>query len=319
MRVTKIVFFGTPEFASATLNALSSASLMEVVAVVTAPDKPSGRGQQTSSSHVSITSELLGLNVFKPRNLKNTDFLNALKALQADLFVVVAFRMLPRVVWEMPPLGAFNVHASLLPQYRGAAPIQWAISNGESKTGVTTFLLNEQIDEGSILLQETCLIEPNETISSLYARLMAVGSKLAVRTVLALIQEKCVPKPQIFTHNHRLAPKINSEFSELERLSNLTEIHHRIRACDSYPGASLVLADSPNSRIKVFGSEIIKHCNSDSYNDPIELIISDESLHLSQGEGLLKINEVQWPGKRKMASIAFLRGFRSRGKYTIRR
>jgi len=318
MRMTRIIFFGTPEFASGTLLALQAAPNMDVVAVVTAPDKPAGRGQQIRPSHVSMTSDALGLTVLKPTRLKDEQFLEALRALKADLFVVVAFRMLPRAVWEMPRLGTFNVHASLLPNYRGAAPIQWAIANGDSVTGVTTFLLNDQIDEGAILLQESCSIGENETISSLYKRLMELGAILAVRTVEALSEEKCSPKPQKVNEKWRLAPKIHADFSELETLANISEIHHRIRACDQFPGASLGLRDFPNERIKLFGSKIINNCNSDSYVNSIELIISEDSIHLSQGECLLEIHEIQWPGKRKMVTSDFLRGFRSRGKFTLR-
>jgi len=318
MRMTRIVFFGTPEFASGTLLALQAVANLDVVAVVTAPDKPAGRGQQVRASHVSLTGDALGLKVLKPLRLKDENFLETLRALEADLFVVVAFRMLPRVVWEMPILGTFNVHASLLPDYRGAAPIQWAIANGDSLTGVTTFLLNDRIDEGAILLQQPCSIGENETVSSLYARLMQLGSILAVQTVEALRDKKCTPKPQKINEKLRMAPKIHAEFSELEKLSNLSEIHHRIRACDKLPGASLGLSDFPNERIKLFGSKIITKCDSDSYDLNIELIISDDSIHLSQGESLLEIHEIQWPGKRKMVTADFLRGFRLRGKFTLR-
>lgn len=319
MRLTRIVFFGTPEFASGTLHALSACESMEVVGVVTAPDKPAGRGQTLRASHVSDTAGDLGLNVLKPSKLKDPEFLQALEALRADAFVVVAFRMLPKEVWAMPPMGTFNVHASLLPDYRGAAPIQWALANGDEATGVTTFLLNERIDEGAILLQESLAIAPNETISSLYQRLMVSGSTLAVRTVEALIQESCTPKAQILAENPRLAPKIFSDFTELERLSDLRQMHNRIRACDSYPGASLALEETPNDRIKVFGSEIVNLSNTDDYGLSIKLIITDDSVHLAQGENLLNLKEVQWPGKRKMDVSDFLRGFRMRGKFELKR
>jgi len=179
--------------------------------------------------------------------------------------------------------------------------------------------VNERIDEGAILLQESLAIAPNETISSLYQRLMVSGSTLAVRTVEALNQESCTPKAQILAENPRLAPKIFSDFTELERLSDLRQMHNRIRACDSYPGASLALEETPNDRIKVFGSEIVNLSNTDDYVLSIKLIITDDSVHLAQGENLLNLKEVQWPGKRKMDVSDFLRGFRMRGKFELKR
>lgn len=319
MPVTRIVFFGTPEFASATLDALAKDPTLEVVAAVTAPDKPAGRGQTLRASHVSDTAHRLGIPVLKPIKLKDPEFLQTLADLQADIFSVVAFRMLPVEVWNMPPMGTFNVHASLLPDYRGAAPIQWAVANGDAQSGVTTFLLNDRMDEGAILLQERLDIAPNETISSLYTRLMHAGAGLAVRTVQALITGNSQPIPQNLSENVRLAPKIFADFAELERLSSLDLIHHRIRACDSYPGASLALEEAPEERIKVFGSKLIKFNQSKDYTLPIKLIISDEYMHLAQGENLLSIQEIQWPGKRKMDISDFLRGFRKRGKFALKR
>lgn len=318
MPVTRIVFFGTPEFASGTLEALAASPSLEVVGVVTAPDKPAGRGQSLRASHVSDTSNRLNIPVLKPIKLKDPQFLEDLAALEADVFVVVAFRMLPEEVWAMPPMGTFNVHASLLPEYRGAAPIQWALANGDTETGVTTFLLNERIDEGAILLQQRLSIAPNENISSLYGRLMNAGSILAVQTVEALSTGNGQPQPQIALENPRLAPKIFADFGEIERLSNLLDIHNRIRACDSYPGASLALAESPNERIKVFGSVIVNTSHTEDYKLPFELIISDTSIHLAQGENLLSLQHVQWPGKRKMGISDFLRGFRKRGKFELK-
>lgn len=318
MQRTRVVFFGTPEFATGTLEALVAHPSIEVVAVVTAPDKPAGRGQSLRASHVSEAAERLGLPVLKPVKLKDPDFLQTLQTLDAAIFVVVAFRMLPQAVWGMPPLGTFNVHASLLPDYRGAAPIQWAIANGDRETGVTTFLLNDRIDEGEILLQASLPIAPNETISSLYARLMDAGAALATQTVTGLQTGNCPSRPQKSSENTRLAPKIFSDFTELERLSTLPEIHHRIRACDAYPGASLALEEAPEERIKVFGSEAINISFTEHYAHTIELIISEEAIHLAQGENLLLIQEVQWPGKRKMPVGDFLRGFRKRGKFRLK-
>ncbi len=314
---TRIIFFGTPEFASATLEALVATPQMEVVAVVTAADKPAGRGLKVQSSHVSDTADRLNLPVIKPERLKDSDFLENLAAYSADVFVVVAFRMLPEAVWNMPPLGTFNVHASLLPDYRGAAPIQWAIANGDQETGVTTFLLNERIDEGAVLLQEALPIGENEPISSLYQRLKIAGAGLAVRTIEGLSAGNLAASSQIVSNDARLAPKIYPPFGQIELLKTLEAVHHRIRACDPFPGASFDLDVAENGRIKVFASEIINYCKSEDYTHSIKLIITDSGVHLTQGEGVLNILEIQWPGKRKMKTIDFLRGFRLRGKFTL--
>ncbi|MDG1252536.1 MAG: methionyl-tRNA formyltransferase [Schleiferiaceae bacterium] len=314
---TRIIFFGTPEFASATLEALVACPEIEVVAVVTASDKPAGRGLKMQASHVSETAERLNLSLLKAEKLQDPGFLSTLASFRADIFVVVAFRMLPQAVWGMPPFGTFNVHASLLPDYRGAAPIQWAIANGEKQTGVTTFLLNERIDEGGILLQEVLQIGENEPISSVYQRLMIAGAGLAVRTIDGLFNQKLIAKSQIVSNDLRSAPKIYQPFGQLDLLKTLDQVHDRIRACDPFPGASFLLDEAINGRIKVFSSEKLNDCNTGDYALSIKLIISNNSVHLSQGEGVLNIHEIQWPGKRKMKAIDFLRGFRLRGEFTL--
>ncbi|NQW25769.1 MAG: methionyl-tRNA formyltransferase [Cryomorphaceae bacterium] len=314
---TRIVFFGTPEFATATLEALRKAQGMEVVAIVTAPDKPAGRGLTLKASHIAENAG--GIPLFKPTRLKDPLFLDLLQKLQADVFVVVAFRMLPTEVWSMPTLGTFNVHASLLPHYRGAAPIQWALANGESVTGVTTFLLNERIDEGQILLQQELNIAENEAMGTLYSRLMEAGALLAVATVKGLKSGNIVIKTQKTDSSARLAPKIYPQFGQLELLITLDEIHHRIRACDPFPGASVCLQSTPKERIKLFNSEYVSYCISSDYTIYVKLIISDNEVHLVQGKGVLKIHDIQWPGKRKMNTSEFLRGFRLRGEFALDR
>lgn len=317
MNISRIVFFGTPEFASTTLRALANDPHIHVVAAVTAPDKPAGRGLHLKASHVAETAESLGIPVLKPGRLRDSDFISTLQKLQPDLFVVVAFRMLPEVVWGMPPFGTFNVHASLLPDYRGAAPIQWSIANGDSSTGVTTFLLNDRMDEGELLLQKSVNIGPNEPIGTLYSRLMDVGAELAVETIHGLFQQKLTGIPQLVAERHRVAPKIFPGFGHVERLERLEVIHHRIRACDPFPGASFRLNETGLDRIKVFQSELLNICTSRDYKFPIELIISDDGVQLTQGKGTLQIHEIQWPGKRKMNATSFLRGFRLRGKFGL--
>jgi len=319
MKKARIVFFGTPEFASTALLALAADARTDVAAVVTAPDKPAGRGLQVKASHVGQTAQDLGIPVLKPEKLRDSGFLADLAQYDADLFVVVAFRMLPEAIWAMPPKGTFNVHASLLPDYRGAAPIQWSIANGDTVTGVTTFLLNDRIDEGEILRQEKLEIGPNEALASLYERLMHAGAALAVETIHGLMEGKWVSQPQIPGPQARLAPKIYPPFGHLELLKTLPSIHHRIRACDPFPGASFHLEEAGKERIKLFQSEMINDCISTDYTHSIELIISDEGMQLTQGEGVLQIHEIQWPGKRKMDTKDFLRGFRLRGKFALKR
>ncbi|HRI40594.1 MAG TPA: methionyl-tRNA formyltransferase, partial [Bacteroidia bacterium] len=194
----RIVFMGTPEFAVPSLEALVEAGF-PVVGVVTAPDKPAGRGQQLQASAVKQAALRLGIQVFQPEKLRSPEFLEQLKSLQADLQIVVAFRMLPEVIWSAPPMGTFNLHASLLPQYRGAAPINWAIIQGERFTGITTFFLRQEIDTGNILLQEKVEIGTDETVGSLYARLMHAGAGLVVRTVQGLMDKSITPRPQADT------------------------------------------------------------------------------------------------------------------------
>jgi len=317
MSTARVVFFGTPDFASATLTEISLTPGIQVVAVVTAPDKQAGRGRQWKTSHVAETAVELGLPVFKPERLRDPGFVKELEALHADLFVVVAFRMLPEVIWAMPKRGTFNVHASLLPDFRGAAPIQWAIALGHTQTGVTTFLLNDRIDEGEILLQSTLEIDQNEPFSSVYERLMRVGAHLAVETIQGLMHLKLTGTAQIMSAEARLAPKIYPPFGHVELLKTLEDVHHRIRACDPIPGASFRLDVTGNERIKVFQSKLLNHCNTMDYKLQIELLISDEGMQLVQGEGVLQIHEIQWPGKRKMDVPTFLRGFRLRGKFSL--
>lgn len=314
---TSIVFFGTPEFAKESLSRLYDESRIDIKGVVSAPDRESGRGLQTKQSEV--TTFALGHNIplSQPTDLQSDDFIEVLKAWNAKVFVVVAFRKLPKNVWSLPELGTFNIHASLLPAYRGAAPIQWAIANGETLTGVTSFFINEVIDSGNVLLQLEIKIGANENISSLYDRLKIAGASLALDTIFAISEEKTPGIHQKLDKIEKKAPKIFSQFGHLESLDSLNDIHNRIRSCDAYPGASIPMINGNNGRIKFFDSVIINNYESTDYNNQIKLIISDKEVMINQGHNAINIGSVQWPGKRRIDTFEFLKGFRERGIFKI--
>ena len=314
---TSIVFFGTPEFALETLINLRKESQINIRGVVSSPDKKSGRGQKIKESNVTTFARKNSMPLLQPEDLRDPEFLEALSNWKADIFVVVAFKKLPETVWSIPKFGCFNIHASLLPDYRGAAPIHWSIANGESTTGVTSFLINNIIDSGEILLQKSVEIGPNETLSSLYGRLKHVGSDLAIETIYSILGEKTKPKNQKLLKIVKKAPKIYSKFGHLELLSNIKDIHNRIRACDITPGASIPMLNGQNGRIKLYNSKIINNLKTTSYNNDIQVKIKDNSFYLEQGPFVVKIQTIQWPGKRRMDTSNFLKGYRERGYFSI--
>jgi methionyl-tRNA formyltransferase len=232
----RIVYMGTPEFAVPSLEILVKNG-WNIVGVITAPDKPKGRGQKLIPSPVKEAAENLGLKVLQPTNLKSPEFQAELKALNADLQIVVAFRMLPESVWDMPPIGTFNLHASLLPDYRGAAPINWAIINGEKETGVTTFFLKHEIDTGSIIFQEKVAILPEDDLGSVYEKLMSKGAELVLKTVEAIAEDKVIPLPQDESKAIHHAPKIFKETGEIIWGNSAESIHNLVRGLSPYPAA----------------------------------------------------------------------------------
>ena len=238
----KIVFFGTPEFAVASLDALVSKGA-NIAAVVTMPDKPAGRGHKMYQSDVKKYAEAHGLPLLQPANLKDPQFIDVLQAIGADLFIVIAFRMLPQAVWQMPPLGTFNLHASLLPKYRGAAPINWAVMNGETETGVTTFMLKHEIDTGDILSQRKIEILPTDNVGDVHDRLMAIGAEEVVKTVEMIAAGTAKPMPQPegeFTP----APKIFKEDCHIDWSQNTETIHNQVRGLSPYPAAYTFIHDA---------------------------------------------------------------------------
>ena len=239
MKNTRIVFMGTPEFAVPSLEKIFRMQVMNIVAVITAPDKPSGRGMQINESAVKKYALSKNLKILQPEKLKAPEFIEELKSLKADLQIVVAFRMLPEIVWNMPPMGTINLHASLLPQYRGAAPINWAIINGEKETGVTTFKLQHEIDTGNILLQKKIPIRPDETAGELHDEMMEAGASLLLQTIDELIKGSLKETPQPQQQNNILhhAPKIFTETCEINWEKSADDIYNLIRGLSPYPAA----------------------------------------------------------------------------------
>ena len=298
---------GTPEFAVASLKALVDAGA-RIAGVVTAPDKPAGRGMQLQSSAVKKYAEEQGLTVLQPVKLKDPGFVTALAALQADLQVVVAFRMLPEIVWSMPPLGTINVHASLLPQYRGAAPVNWAVINGERETGVTTFRLKHEIDTGNILLQEKVAIGPDDNAGTIHDRLMETGAALLVRTVKGLAEGTLeeIPQDQIPAGNLKHAPKIFKEDMEIRWDRSAGSVQNHIRGLAPYPAAFTMLA---GKQVKLYKTHIEP---AGSLPTPGSYDTDGKTyLRFAATDGWIYVDELQQEGKKRMDIAAFLRGFRA--------
>lgn len=302
----RIIFLGTPEFAVASLQALIEAGA-NVVAVVTMPDKPAGRGKHLQQSAVKQYALSQNLPVLQPEKLKNPDFLAELASYKADLQVVVAFRMLPVAVWDMPPMGTINVHGSLLPQYRGAAPINWAVINGEVETGVTTFKLQHEIDTGDILLQEKVQILPEDNVGTLYDKLMLAGAELLVTTVKGLaagtLEE--IPQKDVAEGELKIAPKLFKEHTRIDWSQPIIAIHNLIRGMSPYPVALTVLQDKV---FKIYQSHIEESIHGKapgSYDTD-----GKTYLRFAAADGWVYADEVQQEGKKRMDIVSFLRGFR---------
>jgi len=302
----RIVFLGTPDFAVASLQALVEAGA-NIVAVITAPDKPAGRGKHIQQSAVKQYALTQNLPVLQPEKLKNPEFLAELAAYKADLQVVVAFRMLPVAVWDMPPMGTINVHGSLLPQYRGAAPINWAVINGETETGVTTFKLKHEIDTGDILLQQKVAILPEDNVGTLYEKLMKAGAELLVTTVKGLAASALeeIPQEAIPESELKIAPKIFKEHTKIDWNKPVVDIHNLIRGMSPYPVALTVLQDKV---FKIYQShtEVAEHGREvGSYDTD-----GKTYLRFAAADGWVYADEVQQEGKKRMDIVSFLRGFR---------
>lgn len=300
----KIVFMGTPDFAVASLNALAEAGF-DIVGVVTAADKPAGRGQKLQESAVKKYAVEKGLKVLQPLKLKDPDFIAELKALNADLHVVVAFRMLPEVVWDMPAKGTINLHGSLLPQYRGAAPINHAIINGEKESGVTTFFLKHEIDTGDVIFSETVPIAEEDTAGDLHDKLMETGAGLLVKTVKAIEANAYTEQPQIFSAELKHAPKIFKEFCKVDWNNSVKIIYNLIRGLSPYPTAFTELNEKT---LKIFKAGFEETTPSVS---PGMFITDGKSyLKFAAQDGYITLLDIQYEGKKRMMVDEFLRGMR---------
>lgn len=303
----RIVFMGTPDFAVPSLQILVENSY-NVVGVITAPDKPAGRGHKIQQSPVKKYALEKGLNILQPTNLKSEEFINELKALNANLQVVVAFRMLPEVIWKMPALGTFNLHASLLPQYRGAAPINWAVINGDAESGVTTFFINENIDTGKIILQEKIKLSPTTTAGELHDQLMMMGKQLVLDTVyriqtnnLSLLNQK-----DLLVKELKPAPKIFKETCKIDWSKDTQTVYNLIRGLSPYPAAwTTIKKENEEILMKIFAAEI-----SDKQCAPGTIESDNKTyLYIGCGDGSLKITHLQLAGKNRMKTEDLLKGF----------
>lgn len=302
----RIVFMGTPEFAVTQLKALIENNCT-IVGVITAPDKPAGRGRKLNESAVKVFAKEKGLTILQPTNLKDESFLEELRSLSANLQIVVAFRMLPKAVWQMPEYGTFNLHASLLPNYRGAAPINWAIINGEEKTGVSTFFIDEKIDTGAMILQEELAIDPQENAGSLHDKLMYLGSDLIIKTVNLIGTGNVSTTPQPEDAISKTAYKLNKDNCKIDWNASITDIHNHIRGLSPYPAAWCLFHNGDDTLdIKIY--EVEKEI--EAHDLSIGTIISTKKeLKVAVKEGYISILKIKLPGKKLMDVKSLLNGY----------
>lgn len=305
MEKLRIIFMGTPEFAVGILDTILKNNY-EVVGVITAADKPAGRGQKIKYSAVKEYAIENNLTLLQPTNLKDENFLAELKALNANLQIVVAFRMLPKVVWEMPSLGTFNLHASLLPDYRGAAPINWAIINGETKTGVTTFFIDDKIDTGAMILNSEIAIEPTENAGQLHDRLMNLGSSTVIETLKVIESGNVTTTIQEDHADIKTAYKLNKENCKIDWTKSGNEINDLIRGLSPYPAAWCFLKDKNEElNIKVYEAKLV--LDTHSYESG-KLISSKKEIKIAVKDGFIQLLSLQFPGKKRMQAAELLNG-----------
>lgn len=305
----RIVFMGTPEFAVSTLDAILSSGF-NVVGVITAPDKPAGRGRQLNQSAVKSYALSKGLIVLQPTNLKNENFIAQLEALNANLQVVVAFRMLPKAVWQMPEYGTFNLHASLLPNYRGAAPINWAIINGETKTGVSTFFIDEKIDTGEMIMQKEVEISKSETAGELHDKLMHIGSALVVDTLNLIQNDNVETIPQQDYPEIKTAYKLDKDNCFIDWNRSIKDIYNQVRGLNPYPSAWCLLKNGDDElNVKIYNVDAIECDHEYSIGT---IITNKQEVKVAAKNGMILLNEIKLPGKRKMDVKSLLNGFEFR-------
>jgi len=305
MEKLRIVFMGTPEFAVGILDTILQHNY-EVVGVITAADKPAGRGQKIKYSAVKEYALAHELPLLQPTNLKDESFLEELKALNANLQIVVAFRMLPKVVWKMPSLGTFNLHASLLPNYRGAAPINWAIINGEAKTGVTTFFIDDKIDTGAMILNAETAISKSESAGQLHDRLMQLGSETVIQTLALLEKGNVTTTIQQDTADIKTAYKLNKENCKIDWTKSVSEIHNLIRGLSPYPAAWCFFSDKGEEwNIKIYEANILNESHSLAIG---QLVCTKKEMKIAVQDGFIQVLSLQFPGKKKMTTAELLNG-----------
>lgn len=305
MEKLRIVFMGTPDFAVGILDSIKKNGF-EIVGVITAADKPAGRGQKIKYSAVKEYALANDLHLLQPTNLKDADFITSLKELNANLQIVVAFRMLPKVVWEMPSLGTFNLHASLLPNYRGAAPINWAIINGEKTTGVTTFFIDDKIDTGAMILKRETNIDSNEDAGTLHDRLMQLGSETVLETLEKIANNDASTTTQVEDSNIKTAYKLNKENCKIDWSKSAVEIHDLIRGLSPYPAAWSYFVDQENEwNVKIYQatSQIDQH-----QFEIGQIICTKKEMKIAVKDGFVQILNLQFPGKKRMNTAEFLNG-----------
>ena len=307
MSKPRIVFMGTPDFAVAILDKLVKSD-SNIVGVITAPDKPAGRGRKLHKSAVKVYAMEHGLKIMQPTNLKDPNFIEELKGLHPELQIVVAFRMLPKAVWDMPKLGTFNLHASLLPQYRGAAPINWAIINGEQETGVTTFFIDDKIDTGAILLQKKTNISEEDTAGTLHDKLMHLGADLVLETINKLENKEIAPSKQLENRPLKEAHKIHKETCEIDWNQDITSIYNFIRGLSPFPTAWTTLHNGEDDLfLKIYSAKMDL--------EPRQLKVgtvaaTKNELKVAVKGGYINLLEIQLPGKRKMTTKEVLNGLK---------
>ena len=306
-RDKNIVFMGTPQFAVESLKNIHESGY-NIVGVICPPDKPAGRGHKLQACDVKKYAVSQNLKVLQPEKLKNPEFLSELKSLNAALFVVVAFRMLPKEVWSIPQYGTFNIHASLLPQYRGAAPINWAIINGETKTGVTSFLIDENIDTGATLLYKDCEIGENETVGDVHDRLMLMGAKLATETCDAIFNKDIQAKKQNETAHLNKAPKLFKNNCKIDWSKSAIEIHNHIRGLSPYPVAWTTFIQSDEAQLQPVKIYKAAYTLLDHDKEIAEIQASKKELKIYTKDGYISILKIQVPGKNKIDIQSFLNG-----------
>jgi len=307
MKDLRIVFMGTPHFAVGILERLVTEGA-NIVGVITAPDKPAGRGRKMHESAVKQFAVSQNLSLLQPTNLKDPVFLEELKSWNADLQIVVAFRMLPKLVWAMPKLGTFNLHASLLPNYRGAAPINWAVIHGETESGVTTFFIDEKIDTGAILASEKIKLEPTETAGSLHDKLMILGSDLVIRTVMLIAKGEAHPIAQPKNKSFTEAPKLTSENTQIDWSLPLKRIDAFVRGLNPYPAAWTVLINNDEEcKVKIYECTMAEAVHDEQIGN---ISTTKKDLKVAVRNGFLYIKVIQLPGKRKMEVSALLNGYK---------